>query len=116
MSPAFFALVRKDLRLFLQDRRALLLNLLAPVLIAAFFGSLFGGSGSAGKPSRIPVAVTDLDGSPGSTQVLDALREFRGAALGVALFAFRMPRSRKCPRRCATTARSARSPVPAPIA
>ncbi|MCZ8233999.1 MAG: ABC transporter permease [Inhella sp.] len=74
MSPAFFALVRKDLRLFLQDRRALLLNLLAPVLIAAFFGSLFGGSGSAGKPSRIPVAVTDLDGSPGSTQVLEALR------------------------------------------
>ena len=57
--------MRKDLCLFLQDRRALLLNLLAPVLIAAFFGSLFGGSGSAGTgPSRIPVAVTDLDGSP----------------------------------------------------
>ncbi len=74
MSPAFFALVRKDLRLFLQDRRALLLNLLAPVLIAAFFGSLFGGSGSAGKPSRIPVAVTDLDGSPSSAKVLAGLQ------------------------------------------
>ena len=34
MSPAFIALVRKDLRLFLQDRRALLLNLLAPRLRA----------------------------------------------------------------------------------
>lgn len=74
MNAAFFALVRKDLRLFLQDRRALLLNLLAPVLIAAFFGSLFGGSGSAGKPSRIPVAVTDLDGSPSSAKVVAGLQ------------------------------------------
>jgi ABC-2 type transport system permease protein len=76
MNPAFVALVRKDLWLFLQDRRALLMNLLAPILIAAFFGSLFGGSGNDGKkPTRIPVAVVDLDGSPGSTQVLNALRD-----------------------------------------
>ncbi len=73
MNAAFFALVRKDLRLFLQDRRALLLNLLAPILIAAFFGSVFGGSGG-GKPSRIPVAVTDLDASPSSAKVLAGLQ------------------------------------------
>jgi len=73
MNPAFMALLRKDLRLFLQDRRALLLNLLAPILIAAFFGSVFGGSGG-GKPSRIPVAVTDLDASPSSAKVLAGLQ------------------------------------------
>jgi len=71
---AFFALVRKDLQLFLADRRALVLTLLAPILIAAFFGSLFGGSGGGGKAAAVPVAVTDLDRSPISQQLLAALR------------------------------------------
>ena len=39
---AFRALVRKDLILFLSDRRALLVNLALPILIATFFGYLFG--------------------------------------------------------------------------
>lgn len=71
---AFLALVRKDLLLFVQDRRALLLNLLAPILIAGFFGFLFGGSGSAGKPSRLPVAISDLDRSPLSQQIVAGLQ------------------------------------------
>lgn len=73
MSSAFHALVRKDLLLFLQDRRALILNLLAPILIAGFFGFLFGGSG-AGKPSRIPIAISDLDRSPLSQKVVAGLQ------------------------------------------
>lgn len=70
---AFIALVHKDLSLFLQDRRALLLNLLAPILIAAFFGFLFGGGGGA-KPSRLPVAISDADRSPLSQAVVAALQ------------------------------------------
>ena len=73
MSSAFHALVRKDLLLFLQDRRALILNLLAPILIAGFFGFLFGGTG-ASKPSRIPIAISDLDRSPLSQQVVAGLQ------------------------------------------
>lgn len=70
---AFIALVRKDLALFLQDRRALLLNLLAPVLIGAFFGFLFGGGGNAER-SRIEIAVVDLDHSPTSQRIAAGLQ------------------------------------------
>jgi hypothetical protein len=45
---AFFALVRKDLILFLHDRRALLMSLALPIIIASFFGFLFGGGGEKG--------------------------------------------------------------------
>ncbi len=69
---AFFALVRKDIVLHLANRRALLMSLVAPILIAAFFGSLFGGSGN--KPANIPVAITDLDRSDLSGRVVAAMR------------------------------------------
>ena len=76
---AFIALVRKDIWLFLADRRALALTLLAPILIAAFFGSLFGGGG--GQPAAVPVAVTDLDRSEISAALLSALRADPALAL-----------------------------------
>ncbi len=71
--PAFLALLGKDLLLFLRDRRALLLNLLAPVLIAAFFGYLFGGSGAGGKSAPLPIAVSDLDRSALSAKIVAGL-------------------------------------------
>lgn len=43
---AVFALMRKDLLLFLQDKRALFLTLVMPIALAAFFGSLTGGAGT----------------------------------------------------------------------
>ncbi len=66
-TTAFFALVRKDLVLYFSNRRALIMSIAAPIVIAAFFGSLFGGSGD--KPSRIAVALTDLDGSALARQI-----------------------------------------------
>jgi ABC-2 type transport system permease protein len=57
---AFLALVRKDLILYLSDRRALLMHLALPIVIAAFFGSVFGGGGG-GKASGIDVAVVQQD-------------------------------------------------------
>ena len=68
---AFLALVRKDILQYLGNRRALVMSLIAPVLIAAFFGSLFGGKGVG--PAHIPVALTDLDRSPASQEVVAAL-------------------------------------------
>ena len=56
---AFLALVRKDLRLYFSNKRALIITLAAPIAIAAFFGSLFGGGDK--KPSRVPIAVVDQD-------------------------------------------------------
>ena len=40
------ALVRRDLRLFFVDRRAVLMSFLAPIVIASFFGYIFGGQGA----------------------------------------------------------------------
>jgi ABC-2 type transport system permease protein len=59
---ALLALVRTDLRLYFSNRRALLITLAAPVLIAAFFGAMMGGTPGK-KPARVPVAVVDEDGS-----------------------------------------------------
>jgi ABC-2 type transport system permease protein len=58
---AFRALVRKDLVLYFSNRRALVMSIAAPIVIAAFFGAIFG-SGQA-KPTRIPIALADQDRS-----------------------------------------------------
>lgn len=69
---AFIALVRKDLVLYFSNRRAVVMSIAAPILIAAFFGSLFGNRDS--KPANIPVAITDLDHSELSARVVAAMR------------------------------------------
>jgi ABC-2 type transport system permease protein len=69
---AFIALIRKDLVLYFSNRRAVIMSIAAPILIAAFFGSLFGGSDN--KPANIPVAITDLDRSALSTKIVAAMR------------------------------------------
>jgi ABC-2 type transport system permease protein len=69
--PAFVALVRKDLVLYFSNRRALIMSIAAPIAIAAFFGALFS---TDQKPSRVPVAVTDLDRSALSAKLVANLR------------------------------------------
>lgn len=59
----FFALVRKDLRLFFSDRKAVLIGLLVPIVLASFFGYLFGGQKGSTETSRVPVLIIDQDGS-----------------------------------------------------
>jgi ABC-2 type transport system permease protein len=55
------ALVRKDLQLFFSDRRSVIVSFVVPIVIASFFGSLFGGSGASKEPPRIDVAIVDQD-------------------------------------------------------
>jgi ABC-2 type transport system permease protein len=69
---ALTALVRKDLVLYFSNRRALLITLAAPILIAAFFGSVM--SGAPKKPARVPVAVVDLDASAVSKSIVASMR------------------------------------------
>jgi ABC-2 type transport system permease protein len=56
---AFLALVRKDLILFLHDRRALLISLALPIIIASFFGFLFGGGQKQGSAIEIALVLED---------------------------------------------------------
>lgn len=69
----FFALVRKDLKLHLSNRRALILTLAVPIAIASFFGSIFGGGSGKTKPSGIAIQVTDLDQSDISKEIVTNL-------------------------------------------
>jgi ABC-2 type transport system permease protein len=59
---AIVALIRNDLRLYFTDRRAVIVGVLVPILIAAFFGYVFGGVGKQ-ETARIPIAVVDEDQS-----------------------------------------------------
>jgi ABC-2 type transport system permease protein len=60
---AIRALIRNDLRLYVTDRRALVIGVVVPILIAAFFGYVFGGNGGSEASGKIPVALVDEDQS-----------------------------------------------------
>src|SRR6202047_3749287 len=59
----FLALVRKDLKLFFNDRKAVIVGLLVPIVLASFFGYMFGGQSGNAETSKVPVLVIDQDGS-----------------------------------------------------
>jgi len=68
---ALVALVRKDLILYFSNKRALMITLAAPILIAAFFGAVLGGPPK--KPARVPIAVVDQDGSAVSKAIVASM-------------------------------------------
>lgn len=68
---AFMALVRKDVRIYLSNRRALLTSVAAPILISAFLGAVLGGGPA--KPAAIPIGVVDLDQSVISKKIVTDL-------------------------------------------
>ena len=70
---AFQALVRRDLRLFFQDKRAVTMSFVAPIAIAAFFGYIFGGVADDRPASKIALAVVNQDDSEVSRKVIAAL-------------------------------------------
>ncbi|HYA18653.1 MAG TPA: ABC transporter permease [Bryobacteraceae bacterium] len=63
MTTAFLAMVRKDLRIFIRDRRALIIGFVAPIAIASFFGFVFSGGIGRTPVSRIKVLFADEDQS-----------------------------------------------------
>ena len=69
----FLALVRKDLRLFFNDRRAVVVGLLVPIVLASFFGYIFGGQGGKTEMSRMHILAIDQDGSAISTAIIAQL-------------------------------------------
>ena len=55
MSPVFLALFQKDLRIFFNDRRAVIMSFVAPIVIGAFFGYIFGGLGAQAPTAGLRV-------------------------------------------------------------
>ncbi|MBC3830455.1 ABC-2 transporter permease [Undibacterium amnicola] len=68
-----FALIRKDIILFLHDKRALVLTLLMPILLAAFFGYLTGGSGKK-DAAKIEIALVQIDQHVISQKIVAGLK------------------------------------------
>jgi ABC-type multidrug transport system permease subunit len=62
-TTAIRALIRNDIRLYFSDRRGVIVGVLVPILIAAFFGYIFGGTGRSEDQGKIPIAVVDEDQS-----------------------------------------------------
>jgi len=68
----FLALIRKDLLLFVKDRRAVILSVAVPILIASFFGYIFGGGGG-NEGSPISILWIDQDQSAISQDIGEGL-------------------------------------------
>ena len=79
---ALRAMVRKDLQLFFSDRKAVIMSFAAPILIASFFGSVFG-SANSGDAARIPIMVADQDNGVISQSIVTAIKADK--TLGVTL-------------------------------
>ncbi len=73
MSPVFLALFQKDLRIFFNDRRAVIMSFVAPIVIGAFFGYIFGGLGAQAPTAGLRVLLADADQSAISKDIAGRL-------------------------------------------
>jgi ABC-2 type transport system permease protein len=77
------AMVRKDLRLFFMDRRAVIMSFAAPIVIASFFGSIFSGGRGTDERARMAVQVVDRDGGAIAQSIVAAMRDDKNLAVTV---------------------------------
>lgn len=64
----------KDLRLFLQDKRSLILSFALPIILITLFAFAFGGAGSSqDDDAKISLLISDLDQSETSKSALEIL-------------------------------------------
>ena len=69
------AVVRKDLKIFFNNPKAVIITMLAPIAIGTFMGSLTGGSGGKKQPNRIPICVTMADEGPTASAILSSFEK-----------------------------------------
>ncbi len=98
---AFLPLLGKDLRLFFRDRTALAFTLLLPILLASVMGSamssMMGGGGGGGSVPKVSLLVQDLDGTPESLALFEALGEADGLRVSLSEDARRSVRNGDAP-------------------
>jgi ABC-2 type transport system permease protein len=89
------AMVRKDLRLFLSDRRSVIMSFAVPIAIASFFGAIFPGPSRNAEPARIAVTIVDEDGSAMSSAIVAGARGDANLAVTIATAADARARVRR---------------------
>ena len=74
-------LFKKDLKLFLSDRRSVLLTFLLPIILISLFTFAFGGIGGNNDPAPKKLLVTDLDQSAASQAIVAKLDSLEGLTI-----------------------------------
>ncbi len=69
------SLIRNDIRLYFSDRRAVIVGILVPIFIAAFFGYVFGGVGKKTDAGKMPIALVDEDHSSVTRAIIQDLQK-----------------------------------------
>ncbi len=69
-------ILKKDLKLFFSDKKAVLLTFLMPILLISLFAFAFGGTGNnSNKKKPIQLLISDVDNSIDSKSVVSKLGE-----------------------------------------
>jgi ABC-2 type transport system permease protein len=74
-------IIRKDLRVFWSDRRAVIMAFAMPITIASFFGFIFQGQSSGDEVAKIPILMVDQDGSTIAKAILDGVGADKNLAI-----------------------------------
>lgn len=78
-----FSIAFKDLKIFLSDKRGMMLAFVVPIALITLFAFAFGGAGRSNEePEPRELVIVDLDKTPESESLmtsLDTLREFEVA-------------------------------------
>jgi len=73
-----FNIALKDIRIFLTDRKAVLLGFLLPIALITLFALAFGGMGKSSRQEPTRLMVCDLDGSELSAKMINGLNGVKG--------------------------------------
>ena len=71
MTP-LWSIARKDLKILMRDRSALVFLFGFPLIFTAIFGAIYGGNGKSGTPT-VKVLVANLDRGSHGAELVDAL-------------------------------------------
>lgn len=74
-------LFKKDLKLFFQDKRSVVLTFLLPIILISLFAFAFGGVGGDQEKTPTSLLITDLDQTDASKEVIAKLDSLDGLKL-----------------------------------
>jgi len=75
-------ILKKDLKLFFSDKKAVLLSFLMPILLISLFAFAFGGTGNNSRKTKpIELLISDIDNSVDSKNVVSKLMSLNEVSL-----------------------------------
>ena len=75
MLNLLWELVRKDLRIYIADRRSVMISFLTPVILACFIGYLFQNTGKSDQPTKVDVLIVDQDNTDLSSDLIARMKK-----------------------------------------